>query len=350
MNIFLKKKPYYIAGPCSVETENQLIETALRLKATGKIDMLRGGIWKPRTRPGSFEGVGEKGLSWMVQARNITGVPIITEVAKSEHVELCLKHGFDALWIGARTTVNPFAVQELADALKGIDIPILIKNPVSADLALWIGAVERFKRSGITHIGAIHRGFTHASEKIYRNTPFWQVAIDFKSQLPDIPLLCDPSHICGRRDLLQDVAQKSMDLNYQGLMIESHITPDDAWSDAAQQITPEAYGSLINGLIIRNSKENNSDELEKLRNKIDLIDDEIIHLISSRMELSREIGNYKKQNNITILQSSRWKSIIDKYIKKGSKHDISESFISTFIKAIHNESIDQQEAVFNKKD
>jgi chorismate mutase len=348
MNIFSNKTPFYVAGPCSVETERQVLETAQRLKATSKIDLLRGGIWKPRTRPGSFEGVGKKGLIWMLKARELTGIPIITEVAKSEHVDLCLKYDFDALWIGARTTVNPFAIQELADALKGVNIPILVKNPVSPDIALWIGAIERFMRAGITNIAAIHRGFTHPGEKIYRNKPFWQIAIDFKSRMPDVPLFCDPSHICGRRDLLQEVAQKAFDLNYQGLMIESHINPNKAWSDAAQQITPEVYGVLINKLIVRNPKENNSDELSLLRNKIDMIDDEIIELIASRMEISREIGTYKKENNITILQSNRWKSIINKYIEQGIKHNLNRQFITSFIKSIHDESIDQQENIFKK--
>lgn len=350
-NPFKSKKPYLIAGPCSAESEEQVLETARRLFRTGSVDMLRAGIWKPRTRPGSFEGVGAKGLPWMQKAKDLTGLPIITEVAKASHVELCLEFGFDALWIGARTTVNPFAVQEIADALRGVDIPVLVKNPINPDLALWLGGMERMQKAGLTKLGAIHRGFSNSGEKIFRNRPQWQIAIDFKTEMPDVPMICDPSHICGRRDLLSAVSQKSFDLNFDGLMVESHITPDEAWSDAAQQITPEVYGDMISNLIIRDESLDSkaTTDLDRLRKQIDLIDDELIHILSSRMKVAREIGTYKKENKITILQSSRWKEILKKYIDKGNKNDLSEDFVSRFIKAVHDESISQQETVFNQK-
>ncbi len=347
----VKNKPFLIAGPCSAETEEQLIQSAKLLKKTGKIHMLRAGIWKPRTRPGSFEGVGEVGLDWLIKARQETNLPVITEVAKASHVEICLKKGIDALWIGARTTVNPFAIQELADALKGVDIPVYVKNPINPDLALWIGAMERLMMAGLTQLGAIHRGFSNAGEKIFRNRPQWQIAIDFKSNLPEIPLICDPSHICGNRTLLQEVSQKAMDLNFDGLMIESHLDPDNAWSDARQQITPNVYANLINNLVIRKTETSPSEtsHLERIRKQIDLLDDELIHLLASRMKLAREIGEYKKEHQITILQTSRWSDIQKKYQVKGQNHQLSNEFVSKFIKAVHDESINQQETILNSK-
>ena len=342
------KRPILIAGPCSAETEEQVIETAVRLANTGKIDVLRAGIWKPRTRPGAFEGIGAKGLPWLQKAKEITGLPIAVEVAKTSHVELCLEFGIDILWIGARTTVNPFAVQEIADALRGIDIPVLLKNPINPDLALWLGGMERLQKVGLTKLGAIHRGFSSAGEKIYRNRPQWQIAIDFKTAMPDIPMINDPSHITGRRDLLHKVAQKAMDLNFDGLMIESHITPDTAWSDAAQQITPEVYGQLINDLIIREYDPKNLKEktkLDRLRKEIDMIDEEIMGILASRMKIAREIGVYKKENNMTILQSDRWKEVLSKFVDRGTKNGLSEEFITRVIKSIHDESIEQQEKV-----
>lgn len=353
-NIFKDKKdrPLIIAGPCSAETEEQVMETATRLFRTQKVDMIRAGIWKPRTRPNSFEGVGAKGLPWMKKVKDLLGLPVTVEVAKASHVELCLEFGIDVLWIGARTTVNPFAVQEIADALKGVDIPVMVKNPINPDLALWMGGVERLQQTGISQLAAIHRGFSFAGEKIYRNRPQWQIAIDFKTNLPDIPMICDPSHICGRRDLLQKVSQKAMDLNFDGLMIESHINPDDAWSDAKQQITPEVFGGMMEDLILRDYDPSNNPtktELEKLRKQINLIDDELVNLLGSRMAVAREIGEYKKENNITILQTDRWKEVLQKYLVRAKSNDLSEDFISTFIKSIHNESISQQERVFNGK-
>ncbi|HLO55807.1 MAG TPA: chorismate mutase [Saprospiraceae bacterium] len=343
-----QKKPILIAGPCSAETEEQVIETAVRLAKTGKIDVLRAGIWKPRTRPGAFEGIGAKGLPWLQKAKELTGLPIAVEVAKTSHVELCLEFGVDILWIGARTTVNPFAVQEIADALRGIDIPVLLKNPINPDLALWLGGMERLQKVGLTKLGAIHRGFSSAGEKIYRNRPQWQIAIDFKTAMPEIPMINDPSHITGRRDLLHKVAQKAMDLNFDGLMIESHITPDTAWSDAAQQITPEVYGQLISDLIIREYDPKDLKEktkLDRLRKEIDMIDEEIMGILASRMKIAREIGMYKKENNMTILQSERWKEVLSKFVERGTQNGLSEEFITRVIKSIHDESIEQQEKI-----
>jgi len=344
-------RPVLIAGPCSAETEEQVLQTATRLFRTGKVDVLRAGIWKPRTRPDAFEGVGTKGLPWLQKAKELTGLPVAVEVAKASHVELCLEFGIDILWIGARTTVNPFAVQEIADALKGVDIPVLVKNPINPDLALWLGGVERLQKSGLTKIGAIHRGFSSAGEKIYRNRPQWQIAIDFKTEMPDIPMINDPSHICGRRDMLQAVAQKAMDLNFDGLMIESHTNPDAAWSDAAQQITPEVYGQLISELVLRTIDHPTdlaqNTKLERLRKQIDMIDEEILSILASRMKIAREIGQYKKDHNMTILQSNRWKNVLDKYLELGNQHGLSDEFISKIIKSIHDESIEQQGKVMS---
>ena len=344
------KKPVLIAGPCSAETEEQVVETAVRLKNTGKVDVIRAGIWKPRTRPGAFEGIGAKGLPWLQKAKELTGLPVTVEVAKASHVELCLEFGIDILWIGARTTVNPFAVQEIADALRGTNIPVLVKNPINPDLALWLGSVERLQKVGLTKIGAIHRGFSNTGEKIYRNRPQWQIAIDFKTAMPDMPMINDPSHICGRRDLLQKVAQKAMDLNFDGLMLESHITPDTAWSDAAQQITPEVYGEMMTDLIIRSYDPKDLKEktiLERLRKEIDMIDEEIMSILDSRMKIAREIGTYKKENNMTILQTDRWKEVLQKYIDRGSSSGLGSEFVTKIIKSIHDESIEQQERIMS---
>lgn len=341
-------KSIFIAGPCSAETELQVVETAKRLKATGKVDILRAGIWKPRTRPGAFEGIGAKGLPWLQKARDLTGLPLAVEVAKASHVELCLEFGIDFMWIGARTTVNPFAVQEIADALRGTDTPVLLKNPINPDLSLWLGGMERLQNAGLKDLAAIHRGFSFAGEKIYRNRPQWQIAIDFKTAMPEIPMINDPSHICGKRELLQRVAQKAMDLNFDGLMIESHITPDQAWSDAAQQVTPEDYGKLIEALIIRENNPAGSgqkSQLDRMRKEIDLIDEELLNLLASRMKVARSIGQYKKENNMTILQSARWQEILNKFIERGTQNGLSEEFITRFIKNIHDESIEQQENI-----
>jgi chorismate mutase len=341
-------RPVLISGPCSAETEEQVLQTATRLFRTGKVDIIRAGIWKPRTRPNSFEGVGTKGLPWLQKVKEVTGLPVTIEVAMGKHVELALEFGIDILWIGARTTVNPFAVQEIADALRGVDIPVLVKNPLNPDLSLWMGGLERLEKVGITKLGAIHRGFSNFGEKIYRNRPQWQLPIELKRRMPELPIICDPSHICGRRDLLAKVSQKAMDLNFDGLMIESHITPDEAWSDAKQQITPEVYGDMIKELVIREDNVGdipNKSKLDYLRKEINFIDDELINILTSRMKIARDIGEFKKENNITILQNDRWNEIRDKYVKRGVEHGLSERFILKFITDVHEESISQQEQI-----
>lgn len=339
------KRPIVIAGPCSAETEAQVVETAIRLKKTNKADILRAGIWKPRTSPGSFEGVGAKGLPWLQKARELTGFPVTVEVAKASHVALCLEHDIDILWIGARTTVNPFAVQEIADALKGVDIPVLVKNPINPDLALWNGAIARFRKAGVKELGAIHRGFSSFGENYYRNRPQWQIAIEFMRQNPDIPILNDPSHICGRRDILKEVGQKAMDLDFDGLMIESHIHPDEAWSDARQQITPEVFGEMITDMKLRHDYQDNyrlQSRLEQMRENIDHIDEDIINLLASRMSVARDIGLYKKEKNMTIFQAKRWNYIIKRSLEMGLKLGLSQEFVLKYINAVHDESIDQQ--------
>ena len=345
-------RPIIISGPCSAETEEQVMQTARDLKATGKVNILRAGIWKPRTRPNSFEGIGEVGLEWLINAGKETELPVITEVANTAHVELTLKAGFKKLWIGARTAVNPFAVQEIADALKGTEVEILVKNPINPDLNLWIGAIERFKNVGLTEVHAIHRGFSSIMSKKYRNDPMWEIPLALKREFPEIKMICDPSHITGKRDLLLDVSQKAMDLIYDGLMIESHPTPDKAWSDAAQQITPIKLKELIDKLIIRDTGFENSkikEDLGSLRQKINLIDEELLQLIQQRMSVAEEIGQYKKENNITILQPDRWHQIKELQLLNAEKLGLSYKFIIKYLEAIHQESIRHQTAIMNKK-
>lgn len=342
------KRPIVIAGPCSAETEEQVFETCRGIAKTGKADILRAGIWKPRTRPGTFEGIGIKGLPWMRQMKLETGLPVTVEVAKAGHVEACLGFEIDILWIGARTSVNPFAVQEIAEAVRGVDIPILIKNPINPDLALWLGAVERFERVGIKEVGVIHRGFSNTSEKVYRNRPQWQMAIEFITKRPEIPIICDPSHICGNRHMLKAVSQKAMDLNYDGLMIETHRDPDNAWSDARQQITPETFGQMITDLVLRTDHEDDDlaqKSLEFLRHEISEIDDDLINLLGERMKAARQIGEFKKKNDMTILQPKRWSEILRNAHDKGDQNQLSNEFVTRFLRAIHDESIDQQEKV-----
>ena len=342
------QRPFIVSGPCSAETEEQVLQTAEELKSLGGINLFRAGIWKPRTRPDSFEGVGAIGLPWLQKVKEQFGFKVTTEVAKAKHVELCLEHGIDVLWIGARSTVNPFVVQEIAEALKGTDIPVMIKNPINPDLALWLGAVERLQKMGLTNLAVIHRGFSNLSENYYRNTPQWQIAIEFISHYPEIPIICDPSHICGRRDILFDVSQKALDLGYHGLMIESHIDPNNAWSDSAQQITPDQLKIFLNDLVYREIHANDSvvqNELVRLRDKIDSIDDSIIQLIVDRMLIAKDIGIYKKEHNMTIFQAKRWAEILKRMHILAEKGGLSDSFITEYIKAIHDESIDQQERV-----
>ena len=341
--------PLQIAGPCSAETKEQVLETARRLKATGKVDILRLGIWKPRTMPGSFEGVGVEGLLWMQEAKEETGLPVTVEVAKACHVDRCLDFGVDVLWIGARTTVSPFAMEELASALKGVDIPVMVKNPINPDLKLWIGGIERLRNAGISEIAAIHRGFSYLEEKYYRNRPQWQIPIALRQEMPDVPMICDPSHICGRRDILEAVSQKAYDLDFDGLMIESHITPDGAWTDSSQQITPEVYALLIDNLVLRDVGTGPlPSELEMLRSEVTNIDEDILNLLSDRMEIARKIGKFKKANNISIFQKVRWAEIMEKGKKFAEKNDLSEEFVVKHFEGIHDESINQQEKIMKR--
>lgn len=344
------KRPLIISGPCSAETEEQVIETATRLANTGRVDVLRAGIWKPRTRPGSFEGIGAKGLPWLQQAKKITGLPTAVEVATGKQVENALHFDVDILWIGARTTVNPFSVQDVADALKGVKVPVLIKNPINPDLELWIGAVERVAKAGIEQVGLIHRGFSSYGNTEYRNAPMWHLAIEMKRRNPDMLLINDPSHICGRRDILLEVAQQAIDLDFDGLMIESHIDPDNAWSDAKQQITPEQLIAMLDQMIWR-KEDINSEEyhsvLERMRQQINQLDDELMQLLGQRMKIAETIGNYKKENNITILQTKRWNEILERAAKKGERFGLSKEFIVKYFDAVHMESITHQNKVFN---
>lgn len=344
-------RPIIISGPCSAETENQMIMTAKQLAATGKVNALRAGIWKPRTRPGQFEGAGKEGLDWLVRAKQETGLPITTEVATPEHVELCLKAGVDILWIGARTTVNPFSVQSIADALKGVDIPVMVKNPVNPDLELWIGALERLNKAGITKLAAIHRGFSSSEKGPFRNAPMWNMAIDLKTRIPELDIICDPSHISGTRDLIPLISQKALDMDMAGLMIESHIHPDAAWSDARQQVTPAVLGNIIENLVVRTASSSNKsfkDTLTILREQIDHLDDEIMQKLASRMKISEQIGQYKKENNVTILQVTRWEEIVETRIALGRAMGLSREFTNELLKLIHNESIQVQTRVMNK--
>lgn len=346
----LSKRPLIISGPCSAETEEQVIETATRLKNTGKVDVLRAGIWKPRTRPGSFEGVGTKGLNWLTQAKKITGLPTAIEVATAKQVEDALHFDVDILWIGARTTVNPFSVQEVADALRGANVPVLIKNPINPDLELWIGAVERVAKAGIKNIGLIHRGFSSYGNTEYRNAPMWHLAIEMKRRNPGMMIINDPSHISGNRTLLQSVAQKAIDLDYDGIMIESHIDPDKAWSDAKQQVTPERLAEILDGIKWRHESTNEKEfvvALEKLREQINHIDDELMQLLGQRMKIADKIGEYKRANDITILQTNRWNEILERASKKGEALGLSKEFITKYYDAVHMESINHQTTIMN---
>ena len=344
------KKPVVISGPCSAETEEQTLQSAKELSKIG-INIFRAGIWKPRTRPNTFEGVGSIGLEWMKIVKKETGMLLSTEVANVKHVYESLKAGIDILWIGARTTANPFAVQEIADALKGVDIPILVKNPVNPDTDLWIGAIERFLSSGLTKIGAIHRGFSSADKSIYRNAPLWKIPIELKTRIPDIPLFCDPSHIAGTRKYLQDLSQKAIDLSFDGLMIESHPNPDRAWSDAIQQMKASELKLLIQNLIIREIIPSgiSLETIEDLRLKIDQCDNELIDILETRMRLVESIGLYKKQNNMTILQTNRWETIINSIVDKGYEKNLTKEFVLNIFKSIHQESINKQTFVINDR-
>jgi chorismate mutase len=345
------KEPLVIAGPCSAETEDQLVATAHLLAATGKVSALRAGIWKPRTRPGEFEGIGSIGLEWLKRAKEETGLPTAVEVATAKHVEEALKMGVDILWVGARSTVNPFTVQEIADALKGVDVPVMVKNPVNPDLSLWIGALERINNAGITKLAAIHRGFSSYEKSAFRNEPMWDIAIHLKTLAPNLPIINDPSHITGNRDLIGYISQKALDLDMQGLMIESHIDPTVAWTDAAQQVTPAALAEIIDHLALRKPEISNAevkDALSELRSKIDKIDDLLIQKAAERMQISEKIGQYKKENNITILQVNRWDEIMKKRTAYAKALKLSPEFTEKLLELLHAESIRRQTEVMNK--
>ena len=342
--------PLVIAGPCSAETEEQVLKIAHELKESD-VSIFRAGIWKPRTRPGGFEGVGAIGLKWLQKAKAETGLLMATEVATAAHVQLALEHDIDVLWIGARTTVNPFAVQEVADALRGTDKIVLLKNPVNPDLSLWLGGLERLYNANIKKLGVIHRGFSTYEKTKYRNNPEWQIAIELQSRFPDLPLICDPSHITGKRDMIQDVSQQALDLNFDGLIIETHIDPDNAWSDAAQQVTPDALKQMFVDLKVRKETDEADDynlRLAKLRTQIDEYDEKILEILGGRMKIADQIGLLKKEKNVAILQNKRWNEILGKMILDGEKKGLSEEFVLQLFKAIHQESINHQEKVYKK--
>ncbi|CDF21857.1 phospho-2-dehydro-3-deoxyheptonate aldolase/chorismate mutase [Prevotella sp. CAG:617] len=340
------KRPIVIAGPCSAETEEQVMNTATQLCKKG-IKIFRAGVWKPRTKPGGFEGVGTLGLPWLKRVQEELGMLVSTEVATPKHVEACLESGIDILWIGARTTANPFAMQELADSLRGVDIPVLVKNPVNPDLELWIGALERINGAGVKRMGAIHRGFSTYDKKLYRNLPMWHIPIELRRRIPNLPMFCDPSHIGGRRELIAPLCQQAMDLGFDGLVVESHCNPDAAWSDAAQQVTPEVLDFILDKLVIRNITQT-TESLEALRRQIDEFDNNLLDLLSRRMRVCREIGQYKKEHNMTVVQTERYNEILDKRGAQGVLCGMDADFIKTIFEAIHEESVRQQMDIMNK--
>jgi chorismate mutase len=340
-------RPFLIAGPCSAETPEQMLDIALQLAPQG-IDLFRAGIWKPRTRPGAFEGMGAKALPWLREVKQQTGMKTTTEVANGNQVYEALKFGVDVLWVGARSTVNPFSVQEIADALQGVDIPVLVKNPVNPDIDLWVGAIERIQKAGITRVGAIHRGFSAYAKSRFRNAPYWELAIELKRRMPDMPMLCDNSHICGNRVDLAEVAQQAFDLQYDGLMTEVHCDPDNAWSDAKQQITPIRYKEMMDSLLVRRATTDDSvfwENIEEIRHKIDEVDLELLNLLARRMRLSEDIGRFKRRNNISILQTTRWNEILERSFVSGRERGLSDGFVEKYLSAVHQESIEHQRIV-----
>jgi|SRR5574344_127083 chorismate mutase len=341
------KRPLIIAGPCSAETEEQVLTTAKQLSEKG-CKIFRAGVWKPRTKPGGFEGNGEAALPWLQQVKEQTGMLTATEVATPEHVELCLKYGVDVLWIGARTTANPFAMQSLADSLKGVDIPVLVKNPVNPDLELWIGGMERINQAGIKRMAAIHRGFSSYDKKIYRNLPMWQIPIELRRRIPNLPIICDPSHIGGQRELIAPLCQQAMDLGLDGLIIESHCNPDKAWSDAKQQVTPDVLDYILNLLVIR-SETVSTEGIVLLRKQIDELDNQLMDLLAKRMRVCREIGQYKKEHNMTVLQTARYGEILDKRGAQGSLCGMDADFVRKIFEGVHEESVRQQMEIVNQK-
>ena len=341
-----RKRPLIIAGPCSAETEEQVMNTARQLAEQG-IKIFRAGIWKPRTKPGGFEGVGVEGLAWLKRVKEETGMYTATEVATERHVFEALKHGIDILWIGARTTANPFAVQEIADALKGVDIPVLIKNPVNPDLELWIGAVERIYNAGLRRLGVIHRGFSSYDKHLYRNMPQWHIPIELRRRLPNLPIFCDPSHIGGKRELVAPLCQQAMDMGFDGLIVESHCDPDCAWSDKNQQVTPDALHYILNMLVIRETTQT-TENLSELRSQIDQLDNQLLELLAKRMRVSREIGQYKKEHSMPVLQTSRYDEILQKRMTEAVELGMGADFMKEIMQAIHEESVHQQMEIINK--
>lgn len=340
------KRPVVIAGPCSAESEEQVMSTAGQLAKYG-VKIFRAGIWKPRTKPGGFEGIGEEGLPWMKRVHDELGMLTATEVATPHHVEAALNAGIDILWVGARTMANPFAVQDLADALKGVDVPVLAKNPVNPDLELWIGGLQRINGAGIKRLGVIHRGFSTYEKRLYRNLPMWHVPIELHRRIPNLPIFGDPSHIGGRRELIAPLSQQAMDLGFDGLIIESHCSPDEAWSDAKQQVTPDVLDFILDKLVIRNTTVT-TESLEALRQQIDAIDNAVLEQLTKRMRVSREIGTYKKEHNMTVVQTQRYSEILSKRGAQGVLCGMSSEFIQNVFEAIHEESVRQQMEVMNK--
>ncbi len=340
-------RPLVIAGPCSAETEEQVMETAKALANKG-IKIFRAGVWKPRTKPGGFEGMGEEALPWLQRVKQETGMLIGTEVATPKHVEAALNAGLDMLWVGARTSANPFAVQELADSLKGVDIPVFVKNPVNPDIELWIGALERINGAGITRLAAIHRGFSSIDQKLYRNAPMWHIPIELHRRCPNLPIICDPSHIGGRRDLIAPLSQQAMDMGFEGLIVESHCTPDCAWSDANQQVMPDVLNFILDRLVVRNTKES-TESLNILRQQIDELDNRLMELLTKRMRISREIAAYKKEHSMAVVQTARYSEILDKRAAQGVLCGMDADFIKSIYEHIHEESVRQQMEFMNKQ-
>ena len=343
------QKPLLIAGPCSAETEEQVIQTATELAANG-VKIFRAGIWKPRTKPGGFEGVGVEGLQWLKKVKELTGMYTSTEVATKQHVEAALEAGVDLLWIGARTSANPFAMQEIADALQeaGADVPILIKNPVNPDLELWIGAMQRIYNAGIKRIGAIHRGFSAYGKHLYRNLPQWHIPIELRRRMPNLPIICDPSHIGGKRELVAPISQQALDMGFDGLIIESHCDPDCAWSDKSQQVTPDVLNFIVNTLVFRDES-HTTESLTLLRQQIDTLDNELLEVLNKRMRVSREIGQYKKEHRMPVLQAGRYDDIIQSRVKLAMEMGMSSDFMKSVLAAIHEESVRQQIEILNNR-
>lgn len=340
------ERPFVIAGPCSAETEEQVMKTAKELASKG-CHNFRAGVWKPRTKPGGFEGNGEKAMPWLQEVKKETGMLVSTEVATPEHVEIALKYGVDILWVGARTSANPFAMQALADSLKGVDVPVLVKNPVNPDLELWIGALERINGAGVKRLGAIHRGFSSYDKKIYRNLPMWQIPIELKRRIPDLPILCDPSHIGGCRELIAPLCQQAMDMGFEGLIVESHCEPDKAWSDAKQQVTPDVLDYILSLLVVRDGTIT-TEGISQLRSQIDDLDNQLMDLLAKRMRVCREIGQYKKEHNMTVVQTGRYNEILDKRGAQGALCGMSAECVKQVFEMIHEESVRQQIEIINK--